>query len=698
MKDVIEYADDQTAAEASTQASWPAFMRQGLGPLQELRGQIEELQETLADIEAIGGTQVAKKIKRMTHELNAFAPAITFIGQVKSGKTTLVNTMSGRPGLLPADVNPWTSVVTSLHLGHVRSEGAPVATFSFFDEDEWDHLVKNGGRIGELSARTGADKEAERLRVQIAEMREKTKERLGRKFELLLGQTHSYQTLANDLIQRYVCLGDDFEIASAKDRQGQFADITRSAELYLDAPHLPLAVSLRDTPGMNDTFMMREQITIRSIRDSKICCVVLSAHQALNAVDMGLIRMIQSVKSRQVVIFVNRVDELANPQQQISEIHESLLNTLTNRDDSVGPQIIFGSGIWGEAALNGTLDNLPEASLAALEDYSTYAEIPGIDQMDDRSAVWALSGVPALFDALGERIAESSGCRALSSVRRRAANLVSGLRASSSIVTIRANSDKIQTMENTQIEVLMSRIANTATERLDTALDELFAGFGKRVDQAHARYVERAIAALLQHFENNGEDDVWSYSADGLRMLMRTAYQVMRSRFTKQQTKVLEATAADLTTAYGQIFDVSAENFSVETPGLPDLPPPVTIAQMIILDVKTSWWKSWWGQRKGWRAYSDGFRKLIEAETSPMLHDLKVTQVDEIRALAHANLTEFLSEQRSVLADICVKAQIKTEDLHGLFGTTTQEEREELFDILFEELDIEKDDDMGDDA
>lgn len=697
MKDLLDDGTENAAAAAAA-AAWPRFMDQGLEPLQELRDDIVDLQETLADIQSIGGKQVAKKIMRMTHELNAFAPAVTFIGQVKSGKTTLVNTMSGRPGLLPADVNPWTSVVTSLHLGHVRSEGAPVATFSFFDEDEWDHLVKNGGRIGELSARTGADKEAERLAVQIAEMREKTKERLGRKFELLLGQTHSYQSMANDLIQRYVCLGDDFETASAQDRQGQFADITRSAELYLDAPHLPIALTMRDTPGMNDTFMMREQITIRSIRDSKICCVVLSAHQALNAVDMGLIRMIQSVKSRQVVIFVNRIDELASPHDQIPEIQASLKATLTNRDDPEGPQIIFGSGMWGEAALRGTADDLPAASLAALEDFRRFAKMPGVAKMDDRSALWALSGVPALYKALGERIAESAGRRAISSVRRRAANLVSGLRASSSIVTIRANSDQIQTMDNAEIEVLMGRIANNATERLDNTLDELFNGFGKRVDQAHNRYVERAIDALLQHFETNGADEVWSYSADGLRMLMRTAYQVMRARFTKQQTKVLEATAADLTRAYGHIFDVSAENFSVEIPSLPDLPPPVTIAQMIILDVKTSWWKSWWGNRKGWRAYSDGFRELIEAETAPMLYDLKVSQVDEIRALAHANLNEFLSEQRSVLADICDKAHVKTEDLHGLFGTSTQEEREDLFNVLFEELDIDQDDDFGEDV
>ena len=65
--------------------------------------------------------------------------------------------------------------------------------------------------------------------------------------------------------------------------------------------------------------MMREQITIRAIRDSRICVVVLSAHQALSSVDMALIRLISNIKSREVVIFVNRIDELSDPAKQIPE-------------------------------------------------------------------------------------------------------------------------------------------------------------------------------------------------------------------------------------------------------------------------------------------------------------------------------------------------------------------------------------------
>jgi len=171
--------------------------------------------------------------------------------------------------------------------------------------------------------------------------------------------------------------------------------------------------------------------------------------------------------------------------------------------------------------------------------------------------------------------------------------------------------------------------------------------------------------------------------------LMRTAYQVMRRNYTKQMNAVFADISKSLTEAYAQVFDVTNENFSVVPPTLPDLPPPVTIAQTIVLDVKTSWWKRWWGGRKGYTAFSDGFRELIEAETSKMVDDLKVGQTDEIRAMAKQVLADFLDEQLGVLDDICEKAQVSIEDLHGLFGVTSQEEREELFEIIFEELEMD---------
>lgn len=683
----VEMTNVEDDGFVPTVVPMPDYTRDGLDAMRAFQQDVEDLEEVLWDIEAIGGQEVSKKIKRLIENLHDFEPSVTMIGQIKSGKTTLVNAMAGRPDLLPADVNPWTSVVTSLHLNLPRADNAPAATFKFFNRDEWDNLVQNGGRIGELAARSGASDELEQVRKQISAMHEQTQTRLGRKFELLLGQEHHYEHLDESLLKRYVCMGDDFEELSKAEKQGLFADITRSADLYLEAEHLPRPLCIRDTPGVNDTFMMREQITIRAIRESKICVAVLSAHQALNTTDMALIRLIASVKSRQVIIFVNRIDELSDPANQIPEIRESLIDTLAKNGGPEDAEILFGSAYWANAVLTGTLDDMSEDSRAALLNYVDSR--PDLKSDIEEAQVWSLSGVPALFHAFSERIVEGAGATFLSSIRKRAINFVSALRASSSIVSLRTDTDKIQRLSNEEVKSLMDMIEKEALRKLDADLKKDFAQFKSRTDQATDRFLARAVESLLQHLEVHGDKGGWNSSPDGLRMLMRTAYQVMRRNVVKTCTNNFDETSRILTNAYGQIFDVTAESFIVQTPEIPDIPPPVTLAKTIALDLRSSWWKSWWGRRKGYRAFASGFQDLIAAEVAPIVDDLTGRQVDEIRDLARSTLEDFLSEQRVILADICAKAQISLEELHGLFGVTAQEEREEIFDLIYDELNIE---------
>ena len=430
------------------------FLRHGHDSLAGLADGIEELKDLLLDIQALEAKGRRSQIGRQLKELENFKPSVTMIGQIKSGKTSLVNAMVARPGLLPADVNPWTSVVTSLHLNAPRGEDDPVASFQFFNGDEWDHLVSNGGRIGELSMRAGADEELQKIQAQITEMREKTRKRLGRRFELLLGQKHDYRHLDDDLMQRYVCLGDDFEMAGSSDQQGRFADITKSADLYLPLPTLPVPLCLRDTPGVNDTFLMREQITIKSLRSSRLCVVVLSASQALSSVDMGLIRMISNVRSEGIVIFVNRIDELSDPETQIPDIRDSILATLDKMNGPENPRIVFGSAHWANAALAPDSHPLGDDSAAVLRQYS------GQDMLPDSELMWQLSGVPELFQTIGERIAKGAGARLLSEVRQRAANQVSSMKAASTVASMRIEGNRISVIEPAALSQLLRRLEN----------------------------------------------------------------------------------------------------------------------------------------------------------------------------------------------------------------------------------------------
>lgn len=608
------------------------------------------LRTALHELSDIGDEGTRHPVARLQRRLAEIEPSVTMIGQVKAGKTTLVNSMIGWPGLLPADVNPWTSVVTSIHLNPETADENVAARFRFFDKDDWDRLVYKGGRIGELASRAGADDELEKVRQQIEKMRHKSSARLGRRFELLLGQEHAYGSFDQDLIARYVCLGDDFEGEAAPSiNQGRFADITKTADLYLQRPAIPLALCLRDTPGVNDTFLMREQITLRAIRDSRVCVVVLSAHQALTTVDMAMIRMISNVKSREVVIFVNRIDELSDPATQVPEIRDSIRATLRKHDGPADAQIIFGSAYWADHALMGSLDQMSGTSRQSLVKWAEEVLKNGAGGNNDSlQIVWTLSGVPALYAALAERIHEGVGQEAVDRIGSSTENLIKGIEAAARQAPRGLSGDLEVRLDRETLLERWSALRERHLQQLDEAFSTQFDWYSQRLDRGHRSFLERATASLIEHLERNGEQAVWTYEPTGLRMLMRSAYQAFGARVHTMSQQALEAAAADINALYGEALAL-ADGAGIEAPSGFRIPPPVMIGQTIALDVKGTWWRNWWQRRRGYRAFAEDFRNMIMAETDPIVQELKEGQTGLIRAEAVDRLEEFLAEHRDIL-------------------------------------------------
>ena len=641
---------ESSAAESEN----AALLNRGFEGLQPFLAKSRELRQALVRLGKIGDKGTNRAARKLHHQLKHAEPSITMIGQVKAGKTSLVNSMVGMPDMLPADVNPWTSVVTSLHLNPNVAAEDNRASFRFFDMEEWSRLLDRGGRIGELAARAGAEDELAKVREQVVEMREKSRKRLGDKFELLLGQQHDYNYLDGDLIERYVCLGDDFEDDfETSQSQGRFADITKSAELFVHRPELPMPLCIRDTPGVNDTFMIREQITIRAIRESRICVVVLAAHQALSSVDLALIRMISNVKSREVLIVVNRVDELNDPVNQIPEIRSSIVQTLTDHDGPKDAEIVFTSAYCANAALRGFEDALePKTQDAMIEWAISDGRIASADGYSPVELLWELSGLPTLYGALSERISEGIGQELLDRVAKSAMNLANGLNAAQNFVT-RSDADaELPPLEFSQLEGELDQIERASMQAMSEAFDDAIADFHKRLERSHRSFLERATGSLLQHLDQFGQDQVWEYDPTGLRILMRTAYQVFGRNAQSATKRVLTGSAQEYAGVYHRLFEVSDDNFGVEAPTAPRIPSPVLLGQTIALDLKGTWWTKWWHKRRGYRNFATQFAEMIKAETDPIVEALRGAHADAVRDEAMEVLKEFLSEQRAILTRV----------------------------------------------
>ena len=619
------------------------------------KDKVADLSEALDKLVEIGDDTTAKSARRLGHQLAQVEPSVTMIGQVKAGKTSLVNAMVGWPGLLPADVNPWTSVVTSLRLGPNSKPEDQSAAFTFFDEGEWARLVDRGGRVGELAERAGAAEELDKVRAQVEEMRKKSERRLGRKFEMLLGQSHEYGYIDTDLVERYVCLGDDFESdTETSSSQGRFADITKSADLTLHVPGVPMNLCIRDTPGVNDTFMMREQITIRAIRESRMCVVVLSAHQALSTVDMALIRLISNVKSRDVIIFVNRIDELQDPANEVPQIRASIEKTLSDHQGPQDAQILFGSAAWANTALSGAFDEMSEASSNALLNWADEELRVPAEKLSIQEVIWQLSGLPELYKAIAERIDEGAGGEAVEKAARSAINLANGVRAAAGYDALPVNAEGAN-VDTEALRKSFAKIAAAAQAKFDAELESTVDDFEHRLERSHRSFLERATSSLLAHLETHGDGVVWEYDPTGFRVLLRSAYQVFGRNIASASRRELGQTAKEIEALYQTSFGLAEGGFKVEAPRPLRMPAPVLLGQTIALDLKGSWWSRWWQRRRGYSNYAMDFAQMIEAETMPIIDALRGENARAIGRDAGKIMADFLSEQRSILENVLEK-------------------------------------------
>lgn len=618
--------------------------------LHGLADRLTGLDQAFAEIGQSPEKALAQQARDQRGRIRAFEASVTMIGQVKAGKTTLVNAMVGWPDLLPADVNPWTSVVTSLHLSPHLQDHDRRAAFRFFTDEEWDHLIRQGGRVGQMAARAGAEDEMEKVRAQLDAMREKSRARLGRKFHMLLGQTHEYEHFDEELIKRYVCLGDDFwDEADGSRAQGRFADITRSADLWLPSPDLPLGLCIRDTPGVNDTFMIREQITINALRGSRLCVVVLSAAQALSSVDLGLIRLISNVRAREVIIFVNRIDELPDPARSVPEIRNSILATLARFDGPEKAEILFGSGHWANHAASGSFDALGEDSGRALVSWAEAHVDSVLARLSPEQIIWHLSGVPALGQAICERVEEHAGARLEEGLHVTLGNLQTGARTHETLRAPAAPEVRQVHMSATEILQNLEQIEDRASAALEARLAKAQEVFAARTGNAQRAFLGRATGSLIKHLEQFGEGEVWTYDPSGLRMLLRSAYKVFVQGAGKAGTDVFQTAASDIDALYRHAFGLSPEVRSIAPPPLPTALAPVNLGQTIALDLRGGWWTRFWRRQRGYEAFSEDFARLIHEETQPVVDTLHRQSATPFTNSLSTALAEFIAGQRQII-------------------------------------------------
>jgi hypothetical protein len=248
-------------------------------------------------------------------------------------------------------------------------------------------------------------------------MQERARRKLGPRFEELLGTQHIFPDVEPGLLNRYVGAGDPLAESVAAGSEGEYADITKLADVFLDLGAFNFPTILIDTPGVNDPFLVRDEITRQNLEAAHICVIVLTARQPLSMADLGLIRTLRGLKKNRLIVFINKIDEIGGGEEVLQEVSRRISATLNQEFPSAQIPIVPGSAIWARNILSAgaMTGGTPDAPAEEVGDKAVPFEWDEAEIFEDMAAekLFHASGLSALAVAISEMMQEGPAAGAI---------------------------------------------------------------------------------------------------------------------------------------------------------------------------------------------------------------------------------------------------------------------------------------------
>lgn len=645
----------------ATLGATPSF--DGIGsPLERIRRELWMLGEEMTRLlDPAERATVAEALRTLQSQMCRIA----VIGQVKAGKSTFLSALIGRPNLLPSDVNPWTTVVTSLQYTPAE-QVAERAEFTFFAPDEWDKIASGGGVLRELTERLVPGFNSELLRLQLDSMRRRAEQRLGPQFRSLLGTRHQFDAVTKEMLDRYVAAGQ--EVAEPGSETGRYADVTKSAELHFYGPRTGFPICLVDTPGTNDPLLVRDEITRLSLASADVYIVLLTAQQPLSANDVALLRILRGLHKERIVVFINRIDQLRNPAMDSQRLLAHVRARLAQEFPAASIPIILGSAAWGTCALSHAREDLVRAVTEPFRAYadslwSSSAAEPGMpnERPDDlRQALQLCSGIPSVLRAIDQLVLKGSDAHTIQQLAAFLLELArSEERAAQAEVRVNEklaepqggqpggldpNREKWRqeleqlTKSAQEIEQVIKVFQTTLARTVDQCATEL---------QSHllacvSRFAETQLAGLTDAYHAQSTR-IWTADASQLRGEFEHAYLHI-ARQSQAKLRNVEMIVRDhlaLLLKEGVLeglIDIRQTSTPPSCPA-PNLSP---LSTLLSLDLDLPWWKAWLMRRPSLESRVTELRHMIDNECTAMargLVDLAARSLHEQAAVMTQQIT-----------------------------------------------------------
>jgi GTP-binding protein EngB required for normal cell division len=653
----------------------PNPSREERGPTAAHRAKIGEalgakadiVRRTGKDLALLTDPHTAHFVNDTLANLNQQFCRVAFVGQMNSGKSSLINVLTQRPDFLPTDINPWTTVVTNLYFG---APDAPHvgAVFRFFNWDEWRRFAEGSPRIKELTKRLMPDFDWNSFAEQVDAIRGRAQERLGDRFEELAGQCHQHADVTKELLERYICAGSPFDDASVSSGAGEYSGITKVADLYFDLECFNFPTVLVDTPGVNDPFLVRDEITRQNLELADIYVVVLTARQPLSRVDLNMLRLLKGLNKDRIIIFVNKVDELETIGEDAAEIVSRIEDLLAKELRLTTVPIILGSALWARAALSGNVDEVV-ARLASSESFAGSSaatlDTSGSFWLDDASerevkaeALLTRAGTPALAVALSDLMQSGPIPKIIGGVEgvlitiaknaeviavehaQMVAGLLERLAADQNIqeelFSLLGRADKIKQIENEvgaridRLETEMHRISQDQLAKWRNRLSTLVTSFAQISSLELLESSKQANAAPWRCDTLWLRCDLEAEMSDSLNLL-QAEISALQENAAQDLHGILNRAAGDL----GVTMICGPLPFRRLSPSLAPL------SGMVAVDPDSPVWAEWWSRTMPADERAKHLRAVIEAEFGGICGQLVEAAEREVSDLTAYMLNHF---------------------------------------------------------
>jgi ElaB/YqjD/DUF883 family membrane-anchored ribosome-binding protein len=647
-------AADVPVAEARQPAK---VAREGLGAkLERSAKELLQCGRTLATLVEPAGQTL---IREAASTLDEQTFRVVVVGQIKAGKSTFINALVRQPFLLPTDVTPWTTAITNLHFAK-EAPGNYAAAFQFFSDNEWRELAEGGGPIRELTQRLVPGFDADMLRQHVEALKGRAGTRLGSEFEALLGGTHYFDEVSRNLLVHYVCAGEIMAEADASPF-GKYADITKRADLYLDTGPFTFPVTVTDTPGTNDPFLIRDELTRRSLSSADLFIVVLSARQPLSDSDLALLRLMHGINKDRIVAFVNRIDDFSDVSYDLAEVLIFVEKKLQAEFPGAKIPVIAGSAAWANCALmpepehyghileRNSFSYLTELGLVKEEDRSVSAmNDPERRQRLCRGLLTA-SGLPAVYLAIADRMASSQAARSQYKIarcfREMAQASTSSLRyeiqtIEESHTTSKRRENELSALEKnadllSNVADNVERSAKNIEHQLLRIIDEEMDALRRALRAAVNYHAESERQVLVETLRRGKAPRAWTHEGVELR---RALADVFGKSFNRAVARVLDfqaRVAPELHRLMGLVAPDMPQPAAPGRDGL-DIPMPnvSALSRFVALDLDKSWWRGVWGRREAPVAYGNQIEALIKSEFQSVVDELVQTAENVLNSYA----------------------------------------------------------------